>query len=93
MLMRKKVSFAIGTPIHRFPDKYGIDMQRLGGDEAPSTDHEPQAKSPLGQVPLPQSNERSHVYQRGKTRITVAHIDVIKDAFWKEHPWIIGEEG
>ena len=42
---------------------------------------------PLSKTQLAKQRKR-----HAKAVITIEHVDIIKDAFWVERPWILGEE-
>ena len=53
-----------------------------------STNPQPrQPGQPLSKTQLAKQRKR-----HAKAVITIEHVDIIKDAFWVERPWILGEE-
>lgn len=59
----------------------------------------PQAATALGggseeNTGLPQPVSKSQAEKKKKlykkARVVVRHVDIIKDAFWEERPWILG---
>jgi tRNA(His) guanylyltransferase len=42
-------------------------------------------KKPLSKTQLEKERKRKQ-----KARVVVEHVDIIKDKFWQENPWILG---
>lgn len=41
------------------------------------------------QIKLSKTQEENDKKRRAKARITVQHLDVIKDEFWERRPWLL----
>jgi tRNA(His) guanylyltransferase len=44
------------------------------------------------QVALSKTQEENDKKRRAKARITVQHVDVIKDEFWERRPWLLSNK-
>lgn len=46
--------------------------------------------TPVGERILSKTQAEKEKKKRRKARVAVEHVDVIKDGFWAERPWILG---
>ena len=44
------------------------------------------------QTALSKSQEEIYRKRRAKARITVQHVDIIKDEFWERRPWLLSNK-
>lgn len=57
----------------------------------PETVDEDSAKT-IEQKELSKTQEEKDRKRRAKARITVQHVDVIKDEFWQRRPWLLSNK-
>lgn len=55
------------------------------------TEDESSAKTVEEQT-LSKTQEEKDKKRRAKARITVQHVDVIKDEFWERRPWLLSNK-
>jgi len=58
---------------------------------APETTDEDLAKT-VEQIELSKTQEEKDRKRRAKARITVQHVDIIKDEFWERRPWLLSNK-
>ncbi len=58
---------------------------------APEDIDEDSAKT-LEQAELSKTQEEKDRKRRAKARITVQHVDIIKDEFWERRPWLLSNK-
>lgn len=46
----------------------------------------------IEQKELSKTQEEKDRKRRAKARITVQHVDVIKDEFWQKRPWLLSNK-
>lgn len=46
----------------------------------------------LEQVAQSKTQEENDRKRRAKARITVQHLDIIKDEFWQRRPWLLSNK-
>jgi len=58
---------------------------------APETIDEDSAKT-VEEISLSKTQEEKDKKRRAKARITVQHVDIIKDEFWERRPWLLSNK-
>lgn len=58
---------------------------------APEIIDEDSAKT-VEQAALSKTQEEKDRKRRAKARITVQHVDIIKDEFWERRPWLLSNK-
>ena len=53
---------------------------------------EENATKTTGQIELSKAQEEKDRKRRAKARITVQHLDIIKDEFWQKRPWLLSNK-
>jgi tRNA(His) guanylyltransferase len=46
----------------------------------------------IEQTELSKTQEEKDRKRRAKARITVQHVDIIKDEFWERRPWLLSNK-
>jgi tRNA(His) guanylyltransferase len=57
---------------------------------APEVDED--STTAVDQAELSKTQEEKDKKRRAKARITVQHVDVIKDEFWQRRPWLLSNK-
>lgn len=53
---------------------------------------EEDAAKTVEQVELSRTQEEKDRKRRAKARITIQHLDIIKDEFWERRPWLLSNK-
>ena len=53
---------------------------------------EEDAAKAVEQVELSRTQEEKDRKRRAKARITIQHLDIIKDEFWERRPWLLSNK-
>jgi len=91
LFSRFKINYNNEPEIYKKGSVVFRDYEMVEPGAAPEIIDEDSAKT-TEQVALSKTQEEKDKKRRAKARITVQHVDIIKDEFWERRPWLLSNK-
>ncbi|KAE8450633.1 transcriptional activator [Mollisiaceae sp. DMI_Dod_QoI] len=91
LFSRFKINYNNEPEIYKKGSVIFRDYELVEPGTAPEDIDEDSAKT-LEQAELSKTQEEKDRKRRAKARITVQHVDIIKDEFWERRPWLLSNK-
>ncbi|KAH7319388.1 tRNAHis guanylyltransferase-like protein Thg1 [Rhexocercosporidium sp. MPI-PUGE-AT-0058] len=91
LFSRFKINYNNEPEIYKKGSVVFRDYEMVEPGTAPEIIDEDSAKT-VEEIALSKTQEEKDKKRRAKARITVQHVDIIKDEFWERRPWLLSNK-
>ncbi|KAH9220654.1 tRNAHis guanylyltransferase-like protein Thg1 [Leptodontidium sp. 2 PMI_412] len=91
LFSRYKINYNNEPEIYKKGSVVFRDYEMVEPGTAPEIIDEDSAKT-VDEIALSKTQEEKDRKRRAKARITVQHVDIIKDEFWERRPWLLSNK-